>query len=90
MLKKWQHSEECMCRLRTYNVAMRDYQESATDGQTEKVILMCRYASQATQIPMSETINVKVLYKWSSLNEKKTMPGMRSIKVLYNWSSLNA
>ena len=27
----WQHSEECMCRLR--NIAMRDYQESVTTGQ---------------------------------------------------------
>ena len=48
--------EECMCRLR--NIAMRDYQESVTMGQTDtrthrqtpdKVIPMCRYASQATQ-----------------------------------------
>ena len=51
-----QHSEECMCRLR--NIAL----ESVTDGQTDrqmdrktdgrttdKVIPMCRYASQATQ-----------------------------------------
>ena len=45
-----------MCRLR--NIAMRDYQESVTIGQTdarthrqtpEKVIPMCRYASQETQ-----------------------------------------
>ena len=51
-----------MCRLR--NIAMRDYQESSTTGQTDththtdgrtdrqtldKVIPMCRYASQATQ-----------------------------------------
>ena len=45
-----------MCRLR--NTAMRDYQESVTLGQTDgwtgrqmpdKVIPMCRYASQATQ-----------------------------------------
>ena len=45
-----------MCRLR--NIAMRDYQESVTTGQTDrrtdrqtpdKVIPMCRYASQATQ-----------------------------------------
>ena len=45
-----------MCRLR--NMAMRDYQESVTTGQTDgqtdrqmpdKVIPMCRYASQATQ-----------------------------------------
>ena len=45
-----------MCRLR--NIAMRDYQENVTTGHTDgrtdrqtpdKVILMCRYASQATQ-----------------------------------------
>ena len=37
-----------MCRLR--NIAMRDYQKSGTTGQTpDKVISMCRYASQATQ-----------------------------------------
>ena len=45
-----------MCRLRT--IAMRDYQESVTIGQTDtrthrqtpdKVIPMCRYASPATQ-----------------------------------------
>ena len=31
--KQWQHSEECMCRLR--NIAMRDYQESVTTEQTD-------------------------------------------------------
>ena len=49
-----------MYRLR--NIAMRDYQKSATNGQThrqtnrrtdsqtpDKAIPMCRYASQATQ-----------------------------------------
>ena len=41
-----------MCRLR--NIAMHDYKESVTTGQTDrrtpdKVIPMCRYASQATQ-----------------------------------------
>ena len=45
-----------MYRLR--NIALRDYQESVTTGQThgrtdrqtpDKVIPMCRYASQATQ-----------------------------------------
>ena len=49
-----------MCSLR--NIAMRDYQESVTTGQTARqtdrhterqtsneVIPMCRYASQATQ-----------------------------------------
>ena len=29
----WQHSEECMCCLR--NIAMLDYQESVTTGQTD-------------------------------------------------------
>ena len=47
-----------MCRLR--NIAMHDYQETVTTGQTDahthrqtpnKVIPMCRYASQATQKP---------------------------------------
>ena len=52
-----------MCRLR--NIAMRDYQESVTIGQTDththrqtpdKVIPMCRYASQATQkLSLKET-----------------------------------
>ena len=45
-----------MCPLR--NIAMHDYQESVTTGQTDgqtdgqtpdKVIPMCRYASQVTQ-----------------------------------------
>ena len=45
-----------MCCLQ--NIAMRDYQESVTTGQTDtqtdrqtpdKVIPMCRYALQATQ-----------------------------------------
>ena len=46
--KYWHHSEECMCRLR--NIAMRDYQESVTTGQTpDKVIPMCHYALQTTQ-----------------------------------------
>ena len=41
-----------MCRLQ--NIAMHDYQESVTTGQTDrqtpdKVMPMCRYASQATQ-----------------------------------------
>ena len=32
------------------SLAMRDYQESVTTGQTpDKVIPMCRYASQVTQ-----------------------------------------
>ena len=54
--KQWQYSEECMRHLR--NIAMRDSQESVTTGQThgwtdrqtpDKVIPMCRYASQVTQ-----------------------------------------
>ena len=32
--KQWQHSEECMCRLR--NIAMRDYQESVPTGRTDR------------------------------------------------------
>ena len=32
ILKKWKHSEECMCHL--LNKPMRDYQESVTTGQT--------------------------------------------------------
>ena len=31
--KQWQHPEECMCRLRT--IAMCDYHESVTTGQTD-------------------------------------------------------
>ena len=55
--KKWQHSEECMRRLR--NIALESVTlESVTNGSTDrwtdgrmtdKVIPMCRYASQATQ-----------------------------------------
>ena len=37
-----------MCSLQ--NIAVCDYPESVTTGQTlDKVIPMCRYASQATQ-----------------------------------------
>ena len=32
-LKSWQHSKECMRRLR--NIAMCDYEESVTTGQTD-------------------------------------------------------
>ena len=46
--KKWQHSEERTCRLR--NMALESVTEKCdrrTDGQTtDKVIPMCRYASQ--------------------------------------------
>ena len=52
---EWQHSKECMCRLRNIHVVMFDYQESGTTRQMnrkiemkDKLILMCRYASQAT------------------------------------------
>ena len=53
--KQWQHSEECMCRLR--NIALESVTEKCdrrTDGRTDrqttnKVIPMCLYASQATQ-----------------------------------------
>ena len=63
-----------MCRLR--NIAMRDYQESVTIGQTDtrthrqtpdKVIPMCRYASQATQ---DDTIKTDC----SSLMKKNITP----------------
>ena len=65
-----------MCRLR--NIAMRDYQESVTTGQThrwtdrqtpDKVIPMCRYASQATQKGHSiheVILNSYVIYKYFS------------------------
>ena len=50
-----------MCRLQ--NIAMLDYQESVTTGQTDrqtpdKVIPMCRYDSLATQKGMSKCINI--------------------------------
>ena len=57
-----------MCRLR--NIAMRDYQESVTIGQTDtrthrqtpdKVIPMCRYASQATQKVSHDIIEMILL-----------------------------
>ena len=32
-ITSWQHPQECMCRLR--NIALRDYQESVTTGQTD-------------------------------------------------------
>ena len=51
---EWQHSKESMCCLK--NIAMCDYKESVTTGQThtdrrmlDKVIPMCHYTSQATQ-----------------------------------------
>ena len=58
--------EECMCRLR--NIAMHDYHESVTTGQThgqtpDKVIPMCRYASQATQKAKHD--------KWTDGRQKK-------------------
>ena len=52
-----------MCRLR--NIAMRDYQESVTTGQTDthtdrqtpdKVIPMCRYALQVKQLTMYKVV----------------------------------
>ena len=62
-IKKWQHSEECMCRLR--NIAMRDYQESVTTGETgrrtDKGIPMCRYASQKHN-KMNLTLCVLLVY----------------------------
>ena len=35
-LKYWQQSEELVCRLQ--NMAMHDYQESVTTGQTDRYI----------------------------------------------------
>ena len=62
---EWHNSKECMCCLQII-AAMYHYQESVTttksvttgqmDGQTPdkvKVIPMCRYASQATQLDVS-------------------------------------
>ena len=54
-----------MQRFSLYDVHKRDYQESVTTGQTDarthrqtpdKVIPMCRYASQATQKPSVFTL----------------------------------
>ena len=59
-----------MCRRR--NIAMRDYQESVTTGQTDgrtdrqtpdKVTPMCRYASQATQKRIFRSQNGTILIK---------------------------
>ena len=65
-----------MRRLR--NIAMHDYQESVTIGQTQhwqtdrqtsdKVIPMCRYASQATQKVLCN-LNIKHINIRSMLNE---------------------
>ena len=70
-----------MCRLR--NIAIRDYHEIMTTGQKDgrtddrqtpdKVILMCRYASQATQKvanrnesrTISVTLHTEACYKFS-------------------------
>ena len=48
--KYWQHSEECMCRMR--NIALENVTDGQTDGRTDrrttdKVTPMCRYASEA-------------------------------------------
>ena len=67
-----------MCRLR--NIAMGDYQESVTTGQThiqtdrqmerqtqDKVIPMCRYASHVTQkclMPLSDYFIMKCCLKY--------------------------
>ena len=58
-----------MCRL--WNIAMQDYQESVTTWQThrrtpDKVIPMCRYASQATQKLNQKSLTILELY-WSIL-----------------------
>ena len=56
-----------MCRLR--NIAIRDYQESVTTGQTDrrtnrqtpdKVIPMCLYASQATKKVIGEFMCIEL------------------------------
>ena len=56
---QWQHSKECMCRL--LNIAMDDYKDTQTNRQMpDKVIPMCRYASQATQKCCSNFIMFKL------------------------------
>ena len=65
-----------MCRLG--NIAMRDYQQSVTIGQTDtrthrqtpdKVIPMCRYASQATQKSIGFTmVNMSAKFNKDSHN----------------------
>ena len=40
-------NEECMCRLR--NITLESVTEKCDRRTTDKVIPMCRYASQATQ-----------------------------------------
>ena len=68
-----------MCRLR--NIAMRDYQESVTSGQTDthrrtdgqtpdKVIPMCRYASQATQKLGESTQSIVYVATFQFLRDK--------------------
>ena len=70
-----------MCRLQ--NIAMHDYQESVTIGQThgqtdrqtpDKVISMCRYASQAIQ-----QSNNLVGYMYTN-----NVPGILECDCLYN------
>ena len=61
-----------MCRLR--NIAMRDYQESVTTGQTDgqtpdKGNPMYRYASQATQ--KLSKVKVFFLFFWVSILSHK-------------------
>ena len=57
-------SKECMCHIR--NIAMSDYW---TDRRTNKVIAMCRYASQATQQTGSERIP-KTSHLFVMINDK--------------------
>ena len=50
-----------MCHLRNIPVAMRDYKESGlpdrhTDRWMDRMIPMCRYALQATQKPLIESL----------------------------------
>ena len=58
-----------MCRLR--NIAIHDYQESVTTGQThrqtpDKVIPMCRYASQVTQKVRVRFVAKRHMQRYSS------------------------
>ena len=79
-----------MCRLR--NIAMRDYQESVTTGQThrqtpDKVIPMCRYASQATQKFTETLIDRKTEKYWQRYNIVAAFRGMHvsPMKHSYVW-----
>ena len=47
-----------MCRLR--NIALESVTDGQTARQTDKVIPMCRYASQATQKRMQTMLSVAI------------------------------